>query len=204
MRAALNKQAELFLACSSRRVRRRRSMCLTCFNVYRVLGLDAKHGAPKRYVKKVIGEKQGNHGNVLASRAKWIEDGGRWIEAAVASPVCHTTWRPVVGTSLKRRATRHSFALQCEGTSVPSLCLGPMSRGTRKISLAGARAYEEEDHRPQRGDGLASLEGPCFEFCAGNWHDRSSPAPARPNRPPVSPRAITKPLIGWLRGQDFG
>ena len=49
-------------------------LCLICFNVYRMLGLDAKHGAPKSYVKKVITEKQGNHGNFLATRTKWIEE----------------------------------------------------------------------------------------------------------------------------------
>ena len=49
-------------------------VCLICFNVFRVLGLDAKYGAPKAYVKKVLTEKQGNHGNFLASRSRWVEE----------------------------------------------------------------------------------------------------------------------------------
>jgi len=52
-------------------------LCLLCFNVYCVLGLDAKYGKIKEYVKKVIvdkTDKQSNHSNFLAALKTWIDE----------------------------------------------------------------------------------------------------------------------------------
>ena len=50
---------------------------LLCFNVYCMLGLDAKYGKIKEYVKKVIvdkTDKQSNHSNFLAALKTWMDE----------------------------------------------------------------------------------------------------------------------------------
>ena len=52
-------------------------LCLLCFNVYRMLGLDINCGKVKDYVKKVIvdkTDKQANHSNFLAALKTWIDE----------------------------------------------------------------------------------------------------------------------------------
>ena len=52
-------------------------LCLLCFNVYRMLGLDAKYGKVKEYVKKVIvdkTDKQSNRSNFLSALKTWIDE----------------------------------------------------------------------------------------------------------------------------------
>ena len=52
-------------------------LCLLCFNVYRMLGLDINCGKVKDYVKKVIvdkTDKQANHRNFLAALKTWIDE----------------------------------------------------------------------------------------------------------------------------------
>lgn len=50
---------------------------LLCFNVYCMVGLDAKYGKIKEYVKKVIvdkTDKQSNHSNFLAALKTWMDE----------------------------------------------------------------------------------------------------------------------------------
>ena len=46
---------------------------LICYNVFRMMNLDVKYGSVKEYYRKVVQEKQGNHGDFLAAVQVWIE-----------------------------------------------------------------------------------------------------------------------------------
>ena len=46
---------------------------IICYNVFRMMNLDVKYGSVKEYYRKVVQEKQGNHGDFLAAVQVWIE-----------------------------------------------------------------------------------------------------------------------------------